>query len=244
MPAVILLICLTPTRATAGGAVWDRSASLGVSLTYGNSETLLANGIISVERTFEGDTFRLGVHANYGKIEIEDPTTGKKDDGTKINNAKAYCNYIRTVTDRHYRLMAFSIEHDKISGVDYRLTVGVGLGVHLLKKERTSWGIDLAPAYIREELTDGTSDDVAALRVGERFDHEFSEIIKIWQSVEYLADFVEFGSYLLNAEIGVEVVFKTVLGLSVVLQDKYDSCPTRGRENNDIALVTSLVYKY
>jgi len=98
--------------------------------------------------------------------------------------------------------------------------------------------------YIREELTNGLEDDYAALRVAQRFEYKLTETTRIWQAAEYLANFEDFESYLLNAEVGVEAALKGALSLRVVLLDKYDNVPAPGLEENDIALITSLVYKF
>ena len=248
--AIGSLCCLPAMSAMAEESTeespWDRSVSLGLTLKSGNSESLTVNGALTGERSTDKDVLRLGLQGNYGETEIEDETE------TTAQDAKAYAQYNRNVTDRFYWLVASSIEHDKVADVDYRITVGPGIGVYLVKTDNNSLGIDVGPTYIREELGDGTEDDKASLRVSERFDLKLSENAKVWQSVEYLADVQgdddedidSFDDYLLNVEIGVEAALVSALSVRVVFQDKYDNEPATGRKHNDIALITSLVWKF
>ena len=218
-------------------ASWEGSASLGLSLTSGNSETFGVNGAVTAERTAEKSKLLLGAQGNYGRTEIEE------EDITTTEDAKAYGQFNRTITDRFYWLVASSIEYDKMAAIDYRWTVAPGLGAYLIKTDNTSLGVDVGPAYIRQKLADEEKDS-ANLRVGDRFDHNLTETAKIWQSAEYLADFEDFEAYLLNAEVGVEAALMGDLSLRVVLQDKYNSTPPEGLKKNDIALITALVYKF
>jgi putative salt-induced outer membrane protein YdiY len=237
--SIAVVFCLPATVAMAEGeSAWESSASLGLSLTRGNSETLVVNGAVTADRKTDNDALHLGVQGNYGETEIDG------EDVTTTKDVKAVGQYNRDITDRLYWLVATSILYDKIAGIDYRWTVGPGLGAYLIKNDSTTLGVDVGPTYIREKLADGTEDDIASLRVGERFDHNLSETAKIWQAAEYLADFDDFGAYLFNAEVGVEAVLKAALSLRVVLQDRYDSKPLPGLEKNDLALITSLVYKF
>lgn len=235
---------------TSEGASWEGSASLGMSLTSGNSETLMINGAVSAERATEKSKLLLGVQGNYGETEVTYPDTANPPneitkDETTTKDAKAYGQYNRTVTDRLYWLVASSIEYDDIAAIDYRWTLGPGLGVYLIKTDKTSLGVEAGPSYIREKVG-GVEDDVAALRLGERFDHNLSETAKIWQAAEYLANFEDFEAYLLNAEVGVEAALMGDLSLRVVLQDKYNSAPPEGSglKKNDVALIAALVYKF
>lgn len=256
---VMAILCLPATGATEEESPWDNSVSLGLTLKSGNSESLTANGALTGERSTDKDLLRLGVQGNYGETEIEDERE------TTAQDAKFYAQYNRNVTDRLYWLVASSIEYDDIAGVDYRLTVGPGFGVYVVKNDKITWGIDVGPTYIKEDMkkedpksiVGAGSEDKASLRATERLDYKISENAKVWQSVEYLADVLgdegevgvlsdvsSFEDYLLNVEIGAEAALVSSLSVRVVVQDKYDNEPAPGRKHNDIALITSLVWKF
>ena len=54
----------------------------------------------------------------------------------------------------------------------------------------------------------------------------------------------DFQNYLLIAEIGAEAALTEQMSLRGTLQDTYDNVPAKGRKQNDIKLITSLVYKF
>jgi len=224
--------------------VIDHSVSLGLSLTSGNSESLVMNGSWDAELVRKKTKTYFRVQGNYGRTEVEDSSTGKKTDVVTAKDVKFSGNAYHTISDRFYTSPVLSIEYDKVAGVDFRLMVGQSLGAYLVRTDRMTLGLDVGPAYIRDDLTDGTEDHIGSLRVGERFDMKVSEKAKIWQSIEYLADFAAFKSYLLNTEIGAETALVAGLSLRVVLQNEYDNKPAEGRKHNDLALISSLVWKF
>jgi putative salt-induced outer membrane protein YdiY len=66
----------------------------------------------------------------------------------------------------------------------------------------------------------------------------------MWQSLEFLPQVDDFANYIINAEIGAEATLSTKLALRAVAQDTYDHRPAEGRKQNDVKLITSLVYKF
>ena len=106
-----------------------------------------------------------------------------------------------------------------------------------------SVGLEAGLAYVFEKFESGEDDDGVSLRLAARHDHTFSETAKCWASVEYLPNVDDFGDYLLNAEVGTETVLNSKLNLRVVAQDRYDSEPPDGLEDNDLSVIAALVYK-
>jgi putative salt-induced outer membrane protein YdiY len=51
-------------------------------------------------------------------------------------------------------------------------------------------------------------------------------------------------TYLLIAEVGTEAALNAHLSLRVVFDDTYNSKPALGKVPNDLALITSVVWKY
>ncbi len=208
--------------------------SAGVTLTDGNSKTLQANGSIVIEGEKEGlGSVRAGIEANYGESTIKD----EKD--TTVNNARAFANAKKTITSRTFGYLDGSILQDDIADIDYRLTLGPGLGVYLVKNGKTSLSVEAGPSYIWNKVA-GASDDYLALRFAQRLDHVLSATANIWQSVECLPKTDDFNDYLLNAELGVEAAMTTRLNLRLVLQDKYDSTPGAGLKENDLTLIAGI----
>lgn len=214
--------------------------SVGATLTDGNSETMQANASLVTEGEKEGlGTLRAGIEANYGetttRTTAEDGAITENTD-TTIDNARIFAGARKTITPRTFGSVDAAVVHDDIAEVDYRVTIGPGLGMYMIKNESTSLSAEAGPSYIWEEVAKVT-DDYLAVRFGERLEYAFSKTAKVWQSVEYLPKADDFDDYLLNVEVGAEAALNSHLNLRLVLQNKHDSTPGEGLERNDLVLI-------
>ncbi|MDZ4199275.1 MAG: DUF481 domain-containing protein [Kiritimatiellia bacterium] len=226
-----------------GRAVFSQEAatqkttlSAGLTLTEGNSETLQANlAVVSEGEKDELGSYRAGIEANYGESTI------REEKEQTLNNARAFAQIRKTLTDRLFGYLDGSVLHDDQADLAYRATLGPGLGVYLLKNDVSSLSLEAGVAYVWEEVAD-TRDDYLALRFAQRLDVALSDTARLWQSAEYRPKADDFGDYLLNAELGVEAAMTSRLNLRVVLQNKYDQTPAADREKNDLALITGFSF--
>lgn len=208
--------------------------SVGVSLTDGNSETLQANAAIITEGEKTGlGSVRAGIEGNYGESTVDD----QKD--TTVENARVFSNVKKTISTMTFGYMDGSVLYDDIAQIDYRATIGPGLGVYLLKNDKSSFSIEIGGSYIWESVAD-VSDNYFAIRFAERFSHAISGTAKIWQSAEYLPKANDFQDYLLTAELGAESAMTERLNMRIVIQDKFDSTPGAELEKNDLALIAGI----
>ena len=218
---------------------WDTTLSLGLSGTRGNSETLTFNGELDAAREWGRQELRVGIEGSYSEAESDD--TGESE--TTAQDARASLRYKYSVRPRWYVYTDDSILHDEPAGLDYRLIAGVGAGRFLLDGQTARLSVEVGAAYIREEFSDGGSDDAAAPRLGVRYDLAPGGSAKVWAAAEYLPQAGEWDAYLLNGEAGIEAVVNSRISLRTVLQDRYDSVPPDDRKHNDISIVGSLVFK-
>lgn len=207
---------------------WKNSAGIGLSMTDGNSETLVANASAKSEHTAEAGILTLGIEGNYGEA----------DDEKNVENAKAMANYKRTY-DAFYAYLDGNVLYDDIAAIDYRATVGPGLGKFLVDTEKTKLGVEAGVACIFEDVADVT-EDYAALRLAQNFSRQISETAKVFESVEYLPEIEDFDNYLLNGEVGIEAAINSSASIRVSVKDKYDSTPGEGLEENDVSLIAAL----
>lgn len=207
----------------------------GVTLTEGNSKTLQANMSLVTDGEKIGlGSVRAGVEGNYGES-----TSTNDQRSTTIKNARAFGEAKKTITPRTFGYLAGSALYDEIAKIDYRATVGPGLGGYLVKNDSASLSMEAGLAYVWENVADKSSDYIA-LRAAERFEYKLGGAAKIWQSAEYLAKADDFDAYLFNGELGVESAMTDRLKLRAVLQDKYDSTPREGLKKNDLTLIAGL----
>lgn len=212
---------------------WISSAALGFSLAQGNTDNLLATGNLLTSKKWDKNEVDLGLDGNYGE-----------SDGVQTaGNIHGFGQYNRLFTDRTFGMLRADAINDSIAEVDYRLTVSPGVGYYFIKNTNTFLRGETGPAFVTERQG-GISRDYVTLRVAERFETKLGATSKLWQSLEWLPEFQDFSSYVINFEIGIDTALTTKLGLRTFIQDTFDSTPAAGLKKNDMKLVTSLVYKF
>ncbi|MDD5704883.1 MAG: DUF481 domain-containing protein [Kiritimatiellae bacterium] len=225
---------------------FETTASLGATLTDGNSETMSANASLVTTGEKEGlGSYRAGAEGNYGENTVRTTDADgnvTETDETTVENAKVFGNVKKTLTARTFAYVDGSVLYDDMAQIDYRAIVGPGLGLYLLKNAATALSVEAGVAYVWEEVAD-LEDDYTALRLAERFEHKLSDTAKVWQSAEYLPQIDEFDNYLMLAEVGVEAALNSTLNLRLVLQDKYDSQPGDNLERNDLTFIAGVSVK-
>lgn len=212
---------------------WETAATLGFSLTSGNSDTMLFTGIIKTVKKGPKDEWGFGAGGAYGETE------------KVVNNnyAQAFGQYNRLLGERWFLYGRVDALHDEIADVNYRVSLSPGAGYYFIKNKDTSLAGEVGPGVVIEQRG-GIDDTYATLRVAGRFEHKFSDHARMWAKAEYLPQISDFGNYLLNAELGVGATLTKKLELTVILVDNYASQPASGREPNDVKLVTGITYKF
>lgn len=212
---------------------WVSSAGAGLTLTKGNSDTLTVNVNAQSSRKWPKDEALFGASLTYGEA-----------DGEKTaENLQASGQYNHLFSERLYGGVKLDFLHDDIADLDYRFTLSPLAGYYFIKRPNTFLSGELGPSLIHQKQG-GETDTYAAIRLGERFEHKFSERARIWQSLEFLPQVDEVDNYLLIAEVGAESALTEKLTLRVVFQDNYDNQPAPDRKKNDMRLIAGLNYKF
>jgi putative salt-induced outer membrane protein YdiY len=240
-PSAIMLAALAACGAGLAQAqpadppkpLWESSASLGLTLTRGNSDTLLFTGDIQTKRKEPQNEYAFGVGGAYGE-------------NNKIRNNESlngFGQWNHLFTDRFYGYLRADGLHDGIADIKYRVTVGPGVGYYFIKAPNTSLSGEVGPGYVFENKG-GKTKNYATLRVGERFEQKLSAKARLWQSLDYYPQIDDFKNYFVVGEIGVEAALTAKLSLRTYLQDTYYNKPAPGRKSNDIKLVSGIKYTF
>ena len=231
----IAIICAAGVlRAEDEEKPWERSIALGLSLTSGNSDSVLFTGGINGNKVWSTDELRLRLDGAYGK-----------SDGT-VNNSKlaGLVQYKHLFTERWYVTGVADGLHDDVADLSYRLTAGPGVGYYFIKSKLTRLSGEIGPACVIERFYGQGNHVYPTARLAERLDRQLTESSKIWQSLEVLPDLTDIDKYVATAEAGVEAAMTKTLSLRLVCQDRYNSQPSDDRKRNDIQLVSALAYKF
>lgn len=212
---------------------WETTARAGVTVTRGNSDTVLFTSSVQAQRLWDKNELRLGANGAYGKNE--------EVKNTETLHGVAQFN--RLFSERMFGYARLDALHDAIADVEYRFTFSPGGGYYFLKKATTSLSAEVGPGIVYEKLGRG-SNTYLTLRAGERFEHKLNDRARVWQSLEWLPQVDDFSNYLLNAEVGVETALTKRTTLAVIAQNTYDNVPAPGRQKNDLKIVAQIGYKF
>lgn len=223
------------TIATNEPPKWDATANMGFSLTSGNSDTMLLTGSLIGNREFlEGRSkLELGIAGAYG----EDSNVAN------VQTLRGWGQYNQDFAQRWYWLGRVEGFHDGIADIDYRLTLSPGIGYWILKQEQTRLSAEGGLSYVFERKG-GSQNDYFALRLAERFEHDFNDKVQLWQDFEIFPQIDDLENYFFNFRIGIKSALSKKLSLDVMFIDNYVNQPAAGRKSNDVKFITGLSYKF
>ena len=213
---------------------WQNAVSLGVTLTRGNSDNTTFTADYLGQKKTPFNEYKVGLSAAYGD------TSGSET----VNNYKAFTQWNHLFTDRFYGYLRVDGLRDVISDVDYRFTIGPGLGYYLLKTTKTTFAVEGGGAFEAQRLDNTGDNTFATLRLADRFEFKVNDRVRVWQDAEILPQVDRFSNYIVNFEIGVEAALTRSFALKSYFDDNFESRPAPGKLKNDAKLVTALSYKF
>ena len=236
LPA-ILLTCLASAGVTSSFAQstnrWEKSASAGLALTKGNSDTLLFTADFLAAKKWADDEVNLGAAATYGE----------NNDIKNNETLRAFGQWNHLFTQHFYSYVRLEGLHDAVADVEYRVTLSPGVGYYFIKNDRTRLSGEAGPGIVFEKQGSVERQYLTA-RLAERFEHKFNDRARIWQSLEFLPQVDDLNNFIINAEVGVEAALSKKTSLRVVASDTYDREPAPGRKQNDLKLVSAIALKF
>lgn len=224
---------VVPPPTTEKSPKWEGSAGAGVTLTQGNSDTVMFNARLQALRKWEKNELNLAADATYGEA-----NSVKNNDSFRVT-----AQYNRLINERLYGYVLADFLHDDIADVSYRVNVGPGLGYYFIKEERMVLSGEAGPSVVFEDVG-GISKTYFTARLGEKFEYKISDRARIWQKAEFLPQVDDLSNYLFNFEIGIETDITKSLKLEFFIVDNYDNEPAAGRKKNDIKMVAGIKYKF
>jgi putative salt-induced outer membrane protein len=214
-------------------SAWESSIAFGLTLTSGNSDTLLANTTFNTHRRNPTNEWFFGAEAAYGE-------------NNTVKNAETlhgFGQYNHLFSERWFGYLRTDGLHDGIADVVYRVTLSPGVGYYFIKTKATTFAGEVGPSVVLEKL-DGERSIYLTPRFAEHFEHKMDDHTRFWENVEFLPEADNPDNFLINAEMGVEAALTRRLSLRTVIQDSYANIPAPGRKDNDLKLISGLAYKF
>lgn len=212
---------------------WESSLTAGLTVTRGNSHTLLYTGGFQTAKKTPDNEYKLGGTGAYGSQNSKE----------NVNNYGGFAQWNHLFTDRFYGYLRADALRDVIADLDYRVNVGPGIGYYLIKGTNTTLSAEAGGGMQYEHLGDNYS-SYGTARFAENFEHKFNDRARVWQKAEILPQVDKFQNYVVNFEIGIEASISASVSLKTYLDDTYVSEPAAGRYRNDMKIVSGLSYKF
>lgn len=235
---LVLLACGSPLRAqqTPPPPPWTGSLGAGLSLTQGNSDTLNFN--FSFDLKHDPQTKNIFKFSTlYLRGEQNDEKTV---DRFAINARDEY-----QLSDRLFVYGDFLYYRDPFKEVDYLIAPTAGLGYRVYKTDRVNFNVNGGVGGVWEKNTGldvGTSGSVSA---GEDLVVQLSDTARLTEKLTMLWKMDDFSDYHLGFSIGIATTIYKSIELKAEFNDTYKNKPTSADvEKNDIAFLTSVVYKF
>jgi len=220
---------------------WETTAFATLTMTRGNSHTMLTTIGIDTKRKWDDRDFSAGAGVGYGN-----------DDGARNTDfARAYAQYNQDITERWYWGVRADGDHDGNADLSYRVKLSPLLGYYIIKNDKMLLAVEAGPSFIVERYDPSPTDPdpatkgYVALRFAERFEYKITETTKVWEMAEYLPYLKDFpDKYLINAEAGISTEITKKWDLRVVVEIRHDSEPPAGKDKTDYRLLAGTGYKF
>ena len=212
---------------------WASSFSAGLTITRGNSHTLLYSAAIGTDKKTPDNEFSLGASGAYGS----------QNSIQNVNNYGGFAQWNHLFTERFYDYVRADANRDVIADLDYRFNLGPGVGYYLIKQTNTTLSVEAGAGYQYEHLG-GEYNSFATARLAEKFEHKFRDRARLWQTAEILPQVDKLQNYAVNFEIGMEASITKTFSLKTTLDDTYQSEPAAKHYRNDIKLISGVSYKF
>jgi putative salt-induced outer membrane protein YdiY len=214
---------------------WEGGASVGFALTRGNSQTKnLALAFTADHKTLHD---HLGLYTNSVYATNDAPGAIP---GTTANEKQAGIRYDHDLTPRLFGYVGADFQTDALQTLDLRSVFGSGLGLHVVKNDRTTLDVLGGLNYTREKYTVLPTRSFAAVSVGEELSHKLGTNTLLTEKLYFFPDLNDAGQYRGTFNFGTVTKISKWLGWQNAFGDIYVTNPPAGRKQNDILLTTGL----
>jgi len=224
------------TTQTPPSPAWTGSVGLGFSMNRGNTSTTNLN--ITGDAT--SDPKQKGVW-KFKAIYLHDKTDGDLSADRLIFDAR----YERAITTRVYGFGAVGFLEDQFKDIDYLWAPGAGIGYKLIATDKTTFNTDAGLGMKIEKNTGADVNTDVGVLLGDKFEHKLSKDAAVTQGFNALWDAGDFGDAVYTFSAGVAGALVKKVNIKVELLDAYVTRPPSADvKKNDVALITSFVYKF
>ena len=215
---------------------WAGSASAGLALTQGNSDTSTVNAAYELKRD-RGGPFVLKSNGLLVWGESEDVKTS---DRLSLDGRVE-----RKLSDRTAVFGQTLYLRDEFKSIDYLVSPTVGITRSLVKNDRTEFAVDGAVGAVWEQNPGFELKTDGAVAAGQQFTHKITATTEFKEKLTGLWKMGDFDDALYTFSAGIAASMTAGTQMKVEFLDTYKARPPLpGVDKNDIAVLVSFVYKF
>jgi putative salt-induced outer membrane protein len=215
---------------------WSGNAGFGLSLNRGNTSTTNFN--LSFEATRDPKTGKVW---KFKGLYLR----GETDGTLSVDRLFLEGRHEFSFAKRAYAFGQVQFLEDEFKEIDYLVAPGGGIGYKLIATPKTTFNVDggLGVKFEKNPGFDRRTD--AVVTSADKFEHKLSATSTVTQAFGALWKAQDFGDALYTFSAGVAAALTTRTQLKIELLDAYATRPpNEAVKNNDVALLTALVYKF
>ncbi|MDD2701044.1 MAG: DUF481 domain-containing protein [Sideroxydans sp.] len=231
---LLLSSCFSfPVLALDGGPQWQGNANLSFSRSAGNTNGTTYALSLDEARATERNKLSAYASALYGKS--QDVVTADK---TRIGG-----RYDHNLTPLLFGFGQLEFEQDRMANLDLRTGAGTGFGYHLLKDESVTFDVFAGLSHSRSRLMSGGTINNSEVLLAEESSHALTENTRLKQKLSYYPSTQTGGEFRTVFDSSLVISLNSTMGLSISLQNKYNSDIGSGVKHSDTVLLTGLNIK-
>jgi putative salt-induced outer membrane protein YdiY len=215
--------------------IWTVTASAGVALTSGNSDTSTVN--LAYDLTYDPQTKNI---IKSDGLFLRGETEGELSaHRTGLNVRDEY-----KLTNRIFVFGQNQYLKDEFKDIEYLLAPTGGVGYKLIDTPETKLGVDTSAGVVWEKNTDLDVATSGALAVGQRLQQQLTSNTVLTQAFAGLWKTEDLEDALFTLGVSIAASMSTRTQLKIEALDTYKNKPPLPTiQANDVAVLMSLVYK-
>ncbi|HEX8818068.1 MAG TPA: DUF481 domain-containing protein [Terriglobales bacterium] len=227
---------------------WNGGATVGFGLTGGNSATDSLSLAFTADRPTKTDDIKMYATSVYSRNNAPDANPV-----VTANSIQAGARYSHNITARLFGFGATNFQSDALQYLNLRTILTGGLGVHVIKTDKTIFDFLAGPGWTHESYTGfynataippgqvaPVSDSFAIMSVGEEFSRKMRLGTLITEKFYYLPNISHTGQYQTNFAIGSVTKISKWFGWQNGFSDIYVTNPPPTTQKNDLVFTTGL----
>jgi len=215
---------------------WAGSASAGLAMTQGNSDTSTVNAAYELK------------HDSGGSVVLKSSglLVWSKAEETVTSDRLSLDDRIeRKLSARTSLFGQTQYLRDKFKSIEHLFAPTVGVSRLLVKNDRSELGVDAGVGVVFEQNPGLEMQKDGAVTAGQQFAHKLTSTTELKEKIAALWKMDDFGDALYAFGAGLAASISTRTQLKVEFLDTYKAePPLPGVEKNDIAVLLSFVYKF